>query len=167
VDGGESTDLIGALQVLADAMDIKLEVRGTRSAQRLLSDRLGFDLEKLPIEGAFPTKAQTSKGTSINKSGSSGESVLLAPRMWTERMFSSPRIRQSLGQDVLKINSSDAQKLGVRDGFSVEIEVNGKARDAIVRVDDAVGAPVLPALEGELAGSVAGVKIAVMAGGDD
>ncbi len=167
VDGGQSVDLIGALQVLSDAMSIKLEVRGTRSAQRLLSDRYGLELDQLPIEGAFPAKAPTIKAAPINKTGASGDSVLLSPRMWNERMLSSPRIRQSIGQDALILNSSDAQKLGVRNGFNVEIEVNGKTRDVIVRVDENAAAPTLPALEGELAGAVSSAKIAVMAGGDD
>ena len=65
------------------------------------------------------------------------------------------------------LNASDAQRLGVRDGFRVELEINGKARTAMVRVHETAVLPTLPALEGEMAGILSHVSIAVMAGGDD
>ena len=167
VDAGESLDLIGALQVLADALDAKLEVRGTRSAQRLLGERFGVEFDKLPAEGAFPTKKPDLKSAPIARGDVLGDTVLLAPRMWSERMLHSARVRDAIGKDVLTLNSRDAQRFGLRDGFNVELEVNGKARDATVRVLETAAVPTLPALEGEMAGRVEGVKIAVMAGGDD
>jgi NADH-quinone oxidoreductase subunit G len=168
VDAGESTDLIGALQVLAEALNVKLEVRGTRSAQRLLSDRLGVDVDKLEVAGAFPAKSQSARGAPVARgSDATGDAVLLAPRMWTERMLHSKRVRDAIGKDVLTVSHADAQRLNLRDGFNVELEVNGKARDVTVRVIEAATVPTLPALEGELAGAMAGVRIAVMAGGDD
>jgi hypothetical protein len=168
VDAGESVDLIGALQVLGDAMNQRLEVRGTRSAQRLLQDRFGLELDKLPLEGAFPTKKPEPKSSSINRADTANtDTVLLAPRMWSERMLRSNRVRDAVGKDVLTLNARDAQKFSVRDGFSVELEVKGKTRDVTVRVDDRVAYPTLPALEGEMAGAVSSVRVAVMAGGDD
>ena len=166
VDGGQSTDLTGALQILSDALNAKLEIRGTRSAQRVLQDKFGLEMDGLSAEGAFPTKAVTGRTASITRSSGS-ENVLLVPRMWTENMLSSQRIRQSVGVDVLRVNSSDAQKLGVRDGFNVEVEVGGQTRAVTVRIDDAVGAPTLPALGGDLSGALSSVKIAVMVGSDD
>ncbi|NJK44232.1 MAG: molybdopterin-dependent oxidoreductase [Pleurocapsa sp. SU_196_0] len=168
VDAGESVDLIGALQVMGDAMNQKLEVRGTRSAQRLLQDRFGLELDKVPLEGTIPTKKPEPKTSNINRADTTNaDTVLLAPRMWSERMLRSSRVRDAIGKDVLRLNARDAQKLSVRDGFSVEIEVNGKTRDVTVRVDDNVSYPTLPALEGEMAGTVSSVRVAVMAGGDD
>ncbi|MFN3266230.1 MAG: NADH-quinone oxidoreductase subunit NuoG [Deinococcales bacterium] len=166
VDGGQSTDLIGALQILSEAMNAKLEVRGTRSAQRILQDKFGVDVSSLGLEGVFPTRGIGGKGASVVRSSSS-DNVLLVPRMWNEQMLSSGRIRQSVGMDVLSVNSSDATRLGVRDGYQVEVEVNGKARNVVVRLDESVTAPTLPALGTDLPGALAGVKIAVMAGGDD
>ncbi len=166
VDGGQGVDMIGALQVLSDAMNAKLEIRGTRSAQRVLQDKFGLEMDKIAVEGAFPSKTASSRSAPIVRS-TIGETVLLVPRMWTENMLSSQRIRQSIGADYLTINSSDAQKMGVRDGFTLELEVNGKSRAATVRIDDAVSAPTLPALNGDLCGALSSVKIAVMAGGDD
>jgi NADH-quinone oxidoreductase subunit G len=167
VDAGESTDVIGALQVLAEALAVKLEIRGTRSAQRVLTDRLGVDVDKLPVTGAFPAKAQSVKSAPVPRDQAVGDTVLLSPRMWTERMLHSKRVRDAIGKDVLTVNASDAQRLGVRDGFNIELEVNGKARDVSVRVLESATVPTLPALEGELAGAMTGVRIAVMAGGDD
>ena len=167
VDAGESSDLIGALQVLAEGLGVKLEVRGTRSAQRLLMERLGVEVDKLPATGAFATKAQSVKSAPIARADASGDAVLLSPRMWSERMLQSARVRDAIGADALTLNASDAQRLGVRDGFTVELEVNGKARAATVRVLETAAVPTLPALEGELAGILSSVKIAVMAGGDD
>jgi hypothetical protein len=67
---------------------------------------------------------------------------------------------------VLLVNSSDAARLGVRDGFNLELEVGGKTRAVVVRLDEAVSAPTVPALGSDLSGALASVKIAVMAGGD-
>ena len=167
VDAGESSDLIGALQVLAEGLGVKLEVRGTRSAQRILQERLGVEVDKLPTTGAFATKAPSLNSAPIARADASGDAVLLAPRMWSERMLQSARVRDAIGADALTLNASDAQRLGVRDGFQIELEVNGKTRAAIVRVLETAAVPTLPALEGELAGILASVKIAVMAGGDD
>jgi NADH-quinone oxidoreductase subunit G len=168
VDAGESVDLIGALQVMGDAMNQKLEIRGTRSAQRLLQDRFGLELDKVPLEGVMPAKKPEPKTAPINRADTANaDTVLLAPRMWSERMLRSNRVRDAIGKDVLRLNARDAQKLSVRDGFSVELEVNGKARDVMVRVDDKVSHPTLPALEGEMAGTVSSARVAVMAGGDD
>ena len=101
------------------------------------------------------------------RADASGDAVLLAPRMWSERMLQSARVRDAIGADALTLNASDAQRLGVRDGFTVELEVNGKTRAATVRVLETAAVPTLPALEGELAGILSSVKIAVMAGSDD
>ncbi len=168
VDAGESLDLIGALQVLTEAMDTKLEVRGTRSAQRLLQDRFGLEFETLPLEGAFATKKTDAKSAPISRTDTANQdTVLLAPRMWQEKMLRSARVRDAVGKDVLTLNASAAQKLSLRDGFNVELEVGGKTRDVLVRVDSRASHPTLPALEGEMAGAVVGVRVAVMAGGDD
>ncbi len=166
VDGGQGVDMIGALQVLSDAMSAKLEIRGTRSAQRILQDKFGLEMDKIAVEGAFPSKTVSSRSAPIVRS-TTGETVLIVPRMWTENMLSSERIRQSIGADYLTVNSSDAQKMGVRDGFNLEVEVGGKSRAVTVRIDDAVSAPTLPALNSDLSGALSSVKIAVMAGGDD
>ncbi len=166
VDGGQGVDMIGALQVLSDAMSAKLEIRGTRSAQRILQDKFGLEMDKIAVEGAFPVKTVSSRSAPIVRS-TTGETVLLVPRMWSENMLSSQRIRESVGADYLTVNSSDAQKMGVRDGFTLELEVNGKPRAVTVRIDDAVSAPTLPALNSDLSGALSSVKIAVMAGGDD
>jgi hypothetical protein len=166
VDGGQSVDVIGALQVLSDAMSAKLEIRGTRSAARVLQDKFGVDVSSLGFEGAFPSKAIAGKVAPVLRS-SGGDTVLLAPRMWSEKMLSSARIRRNVGEDVLLVNSSDATRLGVRDGFHLELEVNGKTRTVVARLDEAVSAPTVPALGSDLSGALASVKIAVMAGGND
>jgi NADH-quinone oxidoreductase subunit G len=166
VDGGQGVDMIGALQVLSDAMSAKLEIRGTRSAQRVLQDKFGLEMDKIAAEGAFPSKTVSSRSAPIVRS-TTGETVLLVPRMWSENMLSSNRIRESVGADVLTVNSSDAQKMGVRDGFTLEVEVSGKTRAVTVRIDEAVSAPTLPALNSDLSGALSSVKIAVMAGGND
>jgi hypothetical protein len=147
-------------------MSAKLEIRGTRSAQRVLQDKFGVDVSSLGFEGAFPSKGIAGKSAPVMRS-SGGDMVLLAPRMWSEKMLSSARIRQSVGVDALLVNSSDAARLGVRDGFNLELEVGGKTRAVVVRLDEAVSAPTVPALGSDLSGALASVKIAVMAGGDD
>ena len=166
VDAGESVDVIGALVTLADAMDLKLEIRGTRSAQRALKDKFGLDLDKLPENGAFPTKTPTTK-VGPRVSTGIGE-VLLAPRMWQSKMLDgSARVRDAIGKDTLTISSADAAKHGLRDGFNVEVDVNGNTRAVTVRLDDKAKVPTIPALDSDLVGSSVALRIAVMAAGDD
>jgi hypothetical protein len=123
-------------------------------------------MDKIAVEGVFPNKTVPCRSAPIVRA-TTGETVLLVPRMWSENMLSSQRIRQSIGADYLTVNSSDAQKMGLRDGFNLELEVNGNSRAVTVRIDDAVSAPTLPALNGDLSGALSSVKIAVAAGGDD
>ncbi len=169
VDGGESVDLIGALAVLADAMDVRLEIRGTRSAQRALKDRFGLEFDQIPEVGVFPTKkpnAKTPSGMQIKNAVQDG--VLIAPRMWKERMLmGSPRVREAVGKDVLRVSSKDAVRIGLRDGFELEVEVGGRTRDVVVCIDDGASVPTVPALETDVPGSSVGLRIAVGVGSDD
>lgn len=48
---GEAADLIRALSIVAEALDVKTSIRGIRSAQSLLSERLGVNVAELPIHG--------------------------------------------------------------------------------------------------------------------
>ncbi len=169
VDGGESVDLIGALAVVADALDVRLEIRGTRSAQRALKDRFGLEFDQIPEAGVFPTKkpnVKTPSSTQIKNTVQDG--VLIAPRMWKERMLmGSPRVREAVGKDVLRVSSKDAARIGLRDGFELEVEVGGRTRDVVVCIDDGASIPTVPALETDLPGSSVGLRIAVGVGSDD
>jgi NADH-quinone oxidoreductase subunit G len=166
VNGGESVDLIGALVTLGDALDLKLEIRGTRSAGRELSTRFGLEVENIPLEGVFPSKKPIAKAAATFRAN--GGDVLLAPRMWQERMLTgSVRIRDSIGLDSLMLSNGDASKFGVKDGEKLTVNVNGKDRAVIARVSSTTTVPTLPALEGEMAGSNAMLKIAMAASGDD
>jgi hypothetical protein len=93
---------------------------------------------------------------------------LLAPRMWQSKMLDgSARVRDAIGKDTLTISSVDAAKHGLRDGFNVEVDVNGNTRAVVVRLDDKAKAPSIPALDSDLVGSSVALRIAVMAAGDD
>ena len=48
---GEAADLIRALSIVAEALDVKTSIRGVRSAQALLSERLNVNVAELPIHG--------------------------------------------------------------------------------------------------------------------
>ncbi len=48
---GEAGDLIRALGIVAEALDIRTSIRGIRSAQSLLSERLGLNVAELPVGG--------------------------------------------------------------------------------------------------------------------
>jgi hypothetical protein len=159
-------DLIGAISALADALDVKLEIRGTRSAGRELSSRFGLDFEKIPLEGVFPSKKPNAKAAATLRVG--GGDVLLTPRMWQERMLTgSARVRESIGLDSVMLSSGDASKFGVRDGEKLEVNVNGRDRTVVTRVSPAATVPNLPALEGDLVGSSAMLKVAMAVSGDD
>jgi NADH-quinone oxidoreductase subunit G len=55
---GESGDLIRALALVAEALDLKTSVRGIRGAQSLLAERLGLDVTELPIHGLWTPLGQ-------------------------------------------------------------------------------------------------------------
>jgi NADH-quinone oxidoreductase subunit G len=168
VDGGESVDLIGAIAVLADAMDVKLEVRGTRSAQRALKDRFGLEFDKIPEAGSFPTKKVNAKTAPRTVLSASEDTVLIAPRMWSERMLAgSSRVREAVGPDTMTLSTQDAAKHALRDGFELEIEVAGRPRHVVIKLDDRTSLPTIHALETDLPGSSAPLRIAVGVGGDD
>ena len=159
-------DLIGALAALGDALDLKLEIRGTRSAQRELTTRFGLEFETIPLEGVFPSKKPAAKAAATLRVG--GGDVLLAPRMWQERMLTgSPRVRDSIGLDSLIFSSNDASKFGVKDGEKLEVNVNGRNRVVIARVSATATVPSLPALEGDVVGSSTVLKVAMTVSGDD
>ncbi len=65
------------------------------------------------------------------------------------------------------LSSNDASKFGVRDGEKLEVNVNGRNRNVIARVSNTATVPNLPALEGELAGLSAVLKVAMAVSGDD
>jgi hypothetical protein len=163
VDGGQSVDLIGALAALAEAMAQKTEIRGVRSAQRLLQERFGFNLAELARTGAFSSKKTPSFSARLFQSNEG--TVLLVPDMWQERMMSE-RVRKAVGADELRLSQADAARLGVRHLEAVRIKVGGREREAVAHIAD-VTVPTLPALAGDLAGMRTSVQIMALAGGDD
>ena len=62
-------------------------------------------------------------------------------------------LRDAIGKDTLTISSADAAKHGLRDGFNVEVDVNGNTRAVTVRLDDKAKVPTIPALDSDLVGS--------------
>ncbi len=175
VDAGESVDLSGAIQTLADALGIKPEIRGTRSAQRELQNIFGLELDKLPKEGVFPTKKPTAKSAPVelppapSRDSMLDDYALLVPSMWNARMLQSERVQAAVGKMVFTLNAVQAQKIGVRDGFDVEIELAGQKRAAVVHVRADAQVPTIAALDGQVPGTWAHIHVNVPAlvGGDD
>ena len=73
---GEAADLIRALGIVAEALDVKTGIRGIRSAQTLLSERLGVDVSNLPIHGLI-----TPLGMRYD-----APAAPYVPRLWKEGM---------------------------------------------------------------------------------
>jgi NADH-quinone oxidoreductase subunit G len=168
IDGSQAVDLIGALGALGEALDLKLEVRGIRSAQRLLADRFGLDFSALPRTGAFSGKKVSPASAPRPQVAPAGETVLLRPRMWQERMLAgAPRVRDAVGPDTLTLSVTDARRLGVRDGETTTIQAGGREREVLVRVTDAITPPTLPAFDGAVAGARVELRVAALAAGDD
>ena len=65
------------------------------------------------------------------------------------------------------LSSNDAGKFGVKNGEKLEVNVNGRNRTVIARVSSIATVPSLPALEGDVVGSSAVLKVAMAASGDD
>ncbi|MBB6096979.1 NADH-quinone oxidoreductase subunit G [Deinobacterium chartae] len=87
IDAGESADLITALSALAEALGVKPEIRGLRSARRALQQRFGLDLEALPDSGVIHPL-----GTPFN--ARSGRAQRPKVSMWKEEMLRAARIRR-------------------------------------------------------------------------
>lgn len=51
IHAGESVDLVGALGILAEALEVRAPIRGVRSAVREIKARFGVDVGELPAEG--------------------------------------------------------------------------------------------------------------------
>ena len=60
-----------------------------------------------------------------------------------------------------------ASKFGVKDGEKLEVNVNGRNRTVIARVSATATVPSLPALEGDVVGLSAVLKVAMAVSGDD
>ena len=75
------------LGALADALDLKPEIRGVRSAQRELQKRFGLDFSSLPVEGLIADlgAAKVAPTSSVHAPGVS---------MWKPEMLRSHRIRE-------------------------------------------------------------------------
>ena len=87
LSAGESADLMTVLGALADALDLKPEIRGVRSAQRELQKRFGMDFSSLPGEGLI---------ADLGAAKSAPTSSVHAPTvsMWKPEMLRSSRIRE-------------------------------------------------------------------------
>jgi len=87
LSAGESADLMTVLGALADALDLKPEIRGVRSAQRELQKRFGLDFSSLPVEGLIADlgAAKVAPTSSVHAPGVS---------MWKPEMLRSHRIRE-------------------------------------------------------------------------
>ena len=77
VHPGAAAGLIRALGALAEALALPLRVRGLRSAQTLLSARLGLDLAGLPPEGQI---------LPLGELRAAPVGALHTPQLWKPRM---------------------------------------------------------------------------------
>jgi len=87
LSAGESADLMTVLGALGDALDLKPEIRGVRSAQRELHKRFGVDFSSLPEDGVI-----ADLGAARAAPVSSAHAPVVS--MWKPEMLRSDRIRE-------------------------------------------------------------------------
>ncbi|BDP41919.1 NADH-quinone oxidoreductase [Deinococcus aetherius] len=81
LNAGEAADLTRTLAALAEALGVRTKVRGLKSAQALLRDRLGVNVENLPESGVIQSLGQRHEAPT---------SLRHTPNLWTERMVPKP-----------------------------------------------------------------------------
>ena len=87
LNAGESADLMTVLGALADALNLKPEIRGVRSAQRELQKRFNVDFSSLPEGGLIADLG----GARVAPTSSVHAPVV---SMWKPEMLRSSRIRE-------------------------------------------------------------------------
>ncbi|GAA5511811.1 NADH-quinone oxidoreductase subunit 3 [Deinococcus carri] len=85
LSAGEGADLIRTLTALAEALGVRTRIRGLKSAQALLADRLGVDLTDLPESGVIRPLGVTFTAPALPHT----------PQLWKERMHANPERRGS------------------------------------------------------------------------
>ncbi len=85
IDAGESVDLMGVIGALGDALNLKPEIRGVRSAQREFQKLLNIDLSSLPDEGQMINWSGTFSVATFSAATSSVHSSVTT--MWKPNML--------------------------------------------------------------------------------
>ncbi|WP_034383464.1 NADH-quinone oxidoreductase subunit NuoG [Deinococcus sp. YIM 77859] len=86
LEAGEGADLIRTLTALAEALGVRTRIRGLKSAQALLAERLGVDVTDLPNSGVIRPLGRTFTAPT---------GLTFTPRLWKERMHPNPERRGS------------------------------------------------------------------------
>ncbi|MEW6420799.1 MAG: molybdopterin-dependent oxidoreductase, partial [Deinococcota bacterium] len=86
LEAGEGTDLIRALTVLAEALGVRTRIRGLKSAQARLAERLGVDVTDLPNSGVI---------RSLGRTFTAPTGLTSTPQLWKPRMHPNPERRGS------------------------------------------------------------------------
>ncbi|MEF2278674.1 NADH-quinone oxidoreductase subunit NuoG [Deinococcus sp. YIM 134068] len=81
LSAGEAADLTRTLATLAEALGVRTKIRGLKSAQALLRDRLGVNVENLPESGVIQPLGQRYEAPTGRAH---------KPNLWTERMVPKP-----------------------------------------------------------------------------
>ncbi|WP_102127854.1 NADH-quinone oxidoreductase subunit NuoG [Deinococcus planocerae] len=81
LNAGEAADLTRTLAALAEALGVRTKVRGLKSAQALLRERLGVNVENLPESGVIQSLGQRHEAPT---------GLRHTPNLWTERMVPKP-----------------------------------------------------------------------------
>ncbi|WP_414656984.1 NADH-quinone oxidoreductase subunit NuoG [Deinococcus sp. VB343] len=80
LEAGEGADLIRTLAALAEALGVRPQVRGLKSAQALLETRLGLGVTDLPERGAL--------NLNLNRKSASTGGLTHTPKLWKAGMHS-------------------------------------------------------------------------------
>ena len=172
IDGGQAEDLHAALAALSEALGVRPEVRGLRSARKAILDRFGIAVETISPEGAF-AKKRINLGPNRPVESLAGVpgalQVIATPRAWKGVMLDhSERARRAVGPDVLRVRETLGKQLGLDNGRAIRLNIGGREQTVTVVFDPAATLPTIPAFDGLAAGrSVALTVPAPATGGDD
>ncbi|MBI0444499.1 NADH-quinone oxidoreductase subunit NuoG [Deinococcus sp. DB0503] len=86
LEAGEGADLIRTLTALAEALGVRPRIRGLKSAQARLAERLGVDVTNLPESGLIHPLGRTFTAPT---------SLTSTPQLWKARMHPKPERRGS------------------------------------------------------------------------
>jgi NADH-quinone oxidoreductase subunit G len=157
VESGESEDFTAIAKHLADAMDIKLEGRSVRSAQRALKKVLDVDVADLPEEGVIAKikhKIQSIFKTETIQA--TGNTLVVPSMIRSEYISRNHHLRAAHGGAKLAIHPTDAAFHNLRQDDVVSLNVGGIVRKLQVQITDSIAGGMMrvPALPDQSIGLV-------------
>jgi len=141
VEAGTAEDFMGVVKHLGEAMGIRLEGRGIKSARRVLKQLLGVDLNELPTTGQLlaPASRRGNAARPVQEQAKPEGGALVVPSMVrAEYIDRNPKLRAERGDAALRAHPATLHANGLTTGEVVTVPVGGVPRRLRIVSSEAV-----------------------------